>query len=184
MKITFLAFIVSLLFSACTLVNSTNIPGKEVKEFPAFMQGKYELQYPASMQTYMEDYKTLAEIRSNGIAIVNEGEESFIPLEDSLSISKLGKEYFISMGATPALNVFKVVKKGNNLELYGLNAKDGTTAEQLKAYFSHVELLTDLDAESGEINETIQVTIDEKKLKKYYKSDLVLGEPFMLKRIQ
>ncbi len=63
--------------------------------------------------------------------------------------------------------VMKVIKTGTGLELQGINAKEGVKEEQLKPYFSKVEVVSELDEESGEINESYHVTIDDKKLKKY-----------------
>lgn len=173
-----------ILLSSCTIITSTNAPGKAQNAFPKSMIGKYELIYPESFQGMMEgaDMKTTVQIKSDEL-ILNSGEgDSHMKINDSISVTKLGKQYYLCMGKAPVLNVFKVIKKGKDLELHSMNAKDGVTAEQLKAFFSDVTTNSDLDEETGEITESYTVTIDDKKIESYYKSDIIHVEPFTLKR--
>lgn len=88
------------------------------------------------------------------------------------------------MGKAPVLNVFKVVAKGKDFEFHSMNAKSGVTADQLKPFFSDVKTDSSLDEETGEVTESYVVTIDDSKIEKYYSSDLIHVEPFMLKRIK
>lgn len=170
--------------NSCTIVTSTNAPGKPEKAFPKAMIGKYELIYPESFQGMMEgaDMKTIVQIKSDEL-IMNSGEgDSHMKLNDSISINKLGKQFYLCMGKEPSLNVFKVIKKGKDWELHSMNAKEGVTGDQLKPFFSQVTINSDLDEETGEITESYIVTIDDKKIDSYYKSDIIHIEPFTLKR--
>lgn len=186
MKIALYFTGVLILLNSCTIVTSTNAPGKPEKLFPKSMIGSYELIYPESFQGMMEgaEMKTTVEIKSDEF-ILNSGEgDSHMKINDSISINKLGKQYYLCMGKAPVLNVFKVIKKGKDLELHGMNAKAEVTAEQLKPFFSQVTENSDLDEATGEITKSYAVTIDDKKLDKYYKSDIIHVEPFTLKRIK
>lgn len=170
--------------NSCTIITSTNAPGTAEKAFPKTMIGKYELIYPESFQGMMEgaDMKTLVEIKSDEL-IMNSGEgDSHMKLNDSISVTKLGKQYYLCLGKAPVLNVFKVIKKGKDLELHSMNAVEGVTADQLKPFFSEVTTSSDLDEETGELTESYAVTIDDSKLDSYYKSDILQKECFTLKR--
>ncbi len=170
--------------NSCTIITSTNAPGKPEKTFPKSMLGKYELIYPESFQGMMEgtEMKTIIEIKSDEL-IMNSGEgDSHMKINDSISVTKLGKQYYLCMGKEPVLNVFKVIKKGKDLELHSMNAKEGVTADQLKPFFSQVTVNTDTDEETGETTESYVVTIDDSKIDSYYKSDVIHVEPFILKR--
>lgn len=170
--------------NSCTIITSTNAPGKAEKAFPKTMIGSYELVYPESFQGMMEgaELKTTVTIKSDEL-IMNSGEgDSHMKINDSISVTKLGKQYYLCMGKAPVLNVFKVIKKGKDLELHSMNAKEGVTADQLRPFFSQVTINSDVDEETGEITDSYTVTIDDKKIDSYYKSDIIHKEPFMLKR--
>lgn len=170
--------------NSCTIITSTNAPGKPEKVFPKSMVGNYELIYPESFQGMMEgtEMKTTVVIKSDEL-IMNSGEgDSHMKINDSISVNKLGKDYYLCMGKAPVLNVFKVLKKGKDLELHSMNAKEGVTADQLKPFFSQVTTNADKDEETGEITESYVVTIDDSKIDGYYKSDIIHVEPFTLKR--
>lgn len=172
--------------NSCTIITSTNAPGKAEKAFPKTMIGKYELVYPESFQGMMEgaDLKTTVEIKSDEI-IMNSGEgDSHLKINDSISVTKLGKQYYLCMGKAPVLNVFKVIKKGKDLELHSINAKPEVTADQLKPFFSEVVTTSSVDEETGESTDSYVVTIDDKKIDSYYKSDIIHVEPFTLKRMK
>ncbi|AEA43919.1 hypothetical protein [Fluviicola taffensis] len=175
-----------LLLNSCTIVTSTNAPGKPEKAFPKSMIGSYELIYPESFQGMMEgaEMKTTIEIKSDEL-IMNSGEgDSHMKINDSISINKLGKQYYLCMGRSPVLNVFKVVKKDKDFEFHSMNAKEGVTADQLRPFFSEVTTTSDLDEETGEITDSYTVKIDDKKIDSYYKSDIIHVEPFTLKRVK
>ena len=172
--------------SSCTIITSTNAPGKAQKTFPKAMVGSYELIYPESFQGMMEgaEMKTTVEIKSDEL-ILNSGEgDSHMKINDSISVTKLGKQYYLCMGKAPVLNVFKVIKKGKDLELHSMNAKAEVTVEQLRPFFSEVTTNSNLDEETGELTESYVVKIDDKKIDSYYKSDIIHVEPFTLKRIK
>lgn len=176
----------SMMLFSCTVITSTNSPGKEQSKIPTFMQGKYELIYPESFGSIMGEQKVFIEIKENGLSIDDPEKATFIALNDSLSISKWKKEYFLNFGEKPELSVYKVVKTNEGLELIGLNAVSNTTEEQLKPYFATVKQVVHKDEDTGESEEadvTFNVTIDAKKLKKYYSSDLISKETIGLKRI-
>jgi hypothetical protein len=170
--------------NSCTIITSTNAPGTLERTFPKSMIGTYELIYPESFQGMMEgaDMKTTVEIKSDEL-ILNSGQgDSHMKINDSISITKHKKNYYLCMGKAPVLNIFKVLKKGKDLELHSMNAKAEVTVEQLKHYFSEVKTTSTLDEETGELTETYVVTIDDKKIDSYYKSDIIHKEPFTLKR--
>lgn len=179
-------YIAGILFclQSCTIVTSTNSPGKPEKTFPKTMIGSYELVYPESFQGMMEgaDMKTTVEIKADEIIVSNSEGDSHLKINDSISVTKLGKQFYLCMGKSPVVNVFRVVPKGKDFEFHTMNAKPGTTADQLKPFFSNVTSESSLDEETGETTETFVVTIDDSKIEKYYKSDLVHIEPFSLKR--
>ena len=184
----YLTFIAGILFllNSCTIVTSTNSPGKAESKFPKSMIGNYELIYPESFQGMMEgsNMKTTVQIKSDEL-IMDSGEgQSHLKINDSISVNKLGKQYYLCMGKAPVLNVFKIIKKGKDLELHAMNAKEGVTVEQMKPFFSEVKSNSDLDEETGEITESYVVTIDDKKIDSYYKSDIIHVEPFTLKRVK
>ncbi|MDR0802343.1 hypothetical protein [Fluviicola sp.] len=173
-------------FQSCTIVTSTNAPGKPEKAFPKMMIGSYELIYPESFQGMMEgaDMTTTVEIKADEIIISNSEGDSHLKINDSIAVTKLGKRYYLCMGKAPVLNVFRVVAKGKDFEFHSMNAKSGVTAGQLKPFFSNVTTESSMDEESGEMTESFVVTIDDSRIEKYYASDLVHLEPFMLKRIK
>jgi len=185
MKIALITITGFLIFlNSCTIITSTNAPGKAEKAFPKSMVGNYELIYPESFQGMMEgtEMKTTVSIKSDEL-VMNSGEgDSHMKINDSISVTKLGKDYYLCMGKAPVLNVFKVIKKGKDLELHSMNAKEGVTADQLQPFFSQVTTNSDTDEETGEITESYVVTIDDSKIDSYYKSDIIHVEPFTLKR--
>ena len=65
-----------------------------------------------------------------------------------------------------------------------MNAKAEVTLEQLRPFFSEVTTNSNMDEETGELTESYVVTIDDKKIDSYYKSDIIHVEPFTLKRIK
>ncbi|WP_300663512.1 hypothetical protein [Fluviicola sp.] len=171
---------------SCTIVTSTNAPGKPEKTFPKSMIGSYELIYPESFQGMMEgtEMKTTVRITPTELVTSNGEGDSHMKINDSISITKLGKQYYLCMGKEPALNVFKVIMKGKDLELHSMNAKSGVTAEQMQPFFSKVSTDSSVDEETGEITDSYIVTIDDSKIDKYYASDLIHVEPFTLKRVK
>lgn len=186
MKIALYIAGILLFLQSCTIVTSTNAPGKAEKTFPKAMIGSYELIYPESFQGMMEgaDMKTTVRITPTEL-ITSSGEgDSHMKINDSISVTKLGKQYYLCMGKEPALNVFKVIMKGKNLELHSMNAKSGVTAEQMQPFFSNVSTDSSLDEETGEVTDSYIVTIDDSKIDKYYASDLIHVEPFTLKRVK
>lgn len=59
--------------NSCTIVTSTNAPGKPEKVFPKSMIGSYELVYPESFQGMMEgaDMKTTVHIKADELIVSN-----------------------------------------------------------------------------------------------------------------
>src|SRR3954454_7713351 len=95
--------------NSCTIITSTNAPGKPEKTFPKSMVGSYELIYPESFQGMMEgaEMTTTVTIKPDEL-IMNSGEgDSHLKINDSISVTKLGKQYYLCMGKEPVLNVFK-----------------------------------------------------------------------------
>lgn len=176
--------ILILTISSCTIVTSTNIPGKTLNKIPKKMLGNYELQLPSEMSSMLGDENKLFVTLESERMVTNDGkDESFTKLGDSLFFSIIGKDVYMSMGAAPSLTVYKVVQKGKDLELYSLFANEGVSAQQLSPYFSNVEEIPGELDENGEIGPSnMSVTIDDSKLASYFKSGLQMTDPFILKR--
>jgi len=173
----------TLLLSSCTPVTSTNLPGKKANEVPKAMRGKFELIYPETFAGLMEESgeKTFVTFKADGL-LMDSDEEKMSKLNDSLFISSIGKQWYISLGAAPELNVFKVVKKGKSFELYPMYSMETITSDDLTPYFSNVKEEVSEADENGEGGgvASFNVTIDDSKLDSYFKSALPSSEPFKL----
>lgn len=99
-------------------------------------------------------------------------------------VSTIGKTTYLSLGEQPYFTVFKVAYSGKDILLYPMYANQGTTKEQLEPYFSNVEEVIPEVVEGEEPGDvSYSVTIDDKKLDAYFKSDIPLKDPYRLKRI-
>lgn len=180
----FLSYITSLLIilSSCTVVTSKNIPGKTVATFPKNMQGFYTLKYPESFAAMMEGVSSDVEINANQILMTTDGKENVMQLNDSLFLSKIKKDLYLSIGAEPSLTVFKLVKDGDNWNLLPMFTENASI-EDMRPYFETIEA-TQMPSEDGEGegNLIYEVTINDKKLASYFKSDLPSKDPFKLIR--
>lgn len=176
-----------LLFSAsCTSVSSKNLPGKKAASFPKKMIGEFEVVYPEDFAALLggEDAKTYVTFTKNVMTFKNIEGETSTNLGDSLYVTSIGKTFYLSMGEAPNFTLFKVAYSGKDILLYPLYANQGTTKEQLDPYFSDVEeILPEIveGEEPGDIS--YSVTIDDKKLDAYFKSDIPLKDPYRLKRV-
>lgn len=186
MKLGLYILTLAIIISSCTTITSSNIPGTKEQAFPSFMKGKFELVYPESFQGFMEgeENKTTLDIQNTKIILLNSEGESTMKLNDSLYISKIKKQYYLSMGESPNFSVFKIIRVGPDLELHALSAKTGTTEEQLKPFFSSIKNDSKMVEETGEMMDSYVVTIDNQKIDRYYKSEYIHVEPFTLKKIK
>jgi len=170
--------------TSCTPVTSTNLPGKKLDAIPKNMRGKYELVYPGEIGAMMgdSDAKTIVTLTADEMIFNGVDGESVSKLNDSLFITKVGKQIYLSMGAAPEFNVCKVVKNGSTFEFYPMYSAEYITAEALAPYFSNVEeVIGEPDEETGEPGmSSFRVTIDEKKLDSYFKSEYPSKDPFKL----
>src|SRR5574343_417490 len=168
-KYIFFFIVLFLLSTSCTSVSSKNLPGKKAQSFPKKMIGEFEVVYPEDFAALLggEDAKTYVTFTKNEMILKNiEGETS------------------TNLGEAPYFTVFKVAYSGKDILLYPLYANEGTTKEQLEPYFSNVEeVLPEIveGEEPGDIS--YSVTIDDKKLDAYFKSDIPLKDPYRLKRV-
>jgi hypothetical protein len=171
-------------FTSCTVVTSTNAPGKKQNKMPKGMIGRYELEYPGDLASIMEGAgKTYVEIKSDRLVIESEGEQNESLLNDSLYFSTIGKQQYLCLGKEPSLSVFKVVKDKKDLLLYTMCASDYIDQSRLSPYFSNVqEVPGEIDEDGQPGDPSFVVTIDDKKLDSYFKSDIPSKEPFRLKR--
>lgn len=186
MKRSYYILALLIIVSSCTTITSSNIPGAKVDVFPTFMNGTFELIYPESFQGFMEgeENKSTLVIRNTEILLSTSDGESTLRLNDSLYISKIKKQYYLSMGESPNFSVFKIIRVGPDLELHALSAKTGTTEEQLKPFFSSIKNDSKMDEETGEMMDSYVVTIDNQKIDRYYKSEYIHVEPFTLKKVK
>jgi hypothetical protein len=167
--------------SSCTPVTSTNVPGKKVNNIPKDMRGKFELVYPESFSGLMEESgeKTFITFKADEMVTFSES-ESVTKLNDSLFVSSIGKQWYISLGAEPELTVFKVVKKGKSFELYPMYSMESITADNLRPYFTDVKEIISEGDENGEGVSSFNVTIDDARLASYFDSELPSKEAFKL----
>lgn len=182
--IKFLFFSASLVvaLSSCTIVTSTNVPGKNLKKIPKTLQGHYELELGEDYAAFMGDQKMYVTFKSDRM-VVNDGTtDTETLLGDSLFVSRISKNYYLSMGAGTSYTVYKLKKEGKNLMMYPLFAEEGVTANDLKPFFKSVEEIPgEMDENGEEGAPSMSVSIDDAKLEDYYKSDLVMKEPYRLK---
>jgi hypothetical protein len=182
--IKFLFFSASLVvaLSSCTIVTSTNVPGKNLKKIPKSLQGHYELELGEDYAAFMGDQKMYVTFKSDRM-VVNDGTtDTETMLGDSLFVSSISKNYYLSMGAGTSYTVYKLKKEGKNLMMHPLFAEEGVTANDLKPFFKSVEEIPgEMDENGEEGAPSMSVSIDDAKLEDYYKSDLVMKEPYRLK---
>jgi len=176
-----------IILSSCTLITSTNVPGKIVAKTPKTFVGKYELQYPSDFASMMEGSgeKTYITLESDRMVVSNAEGDNTSMLGDSLFFSTIKKQTYLSMGAPPSLIVFKVVKSGKDINLFPMFGTEAANATSMQPYFSKV---TEVPGEPGEDGEpgtpTYEVTIDDSKLENFFKSDIVMKDPFVLKKVK
>jgi hypothetical protein len=183
---TFFIALLLLLNTACTGVTSTNLPGKKTTSFPKKMIGEFEVIYPEDFAALIgdsEDAKTYVTFTKNVMTFKNIDGETSTDLGDSLYVSVIGKTTYLSMGEQPSFTIFKVGYSGKDILLYPMYANQGTTKEQLQPYFADVQEIMPEYVEGEEPGDvSFSVTIDDKKLDSYFKSDIPLKEPYRLKR--
>jgi hypothetical protein len=175
-----------LLSTSCTSVSSKNLPGKKAESFPKKMIGEFEVVYPEDFAALLggEDAKTYVSFTKNAMIFKNIEGETSTNLGDSLYVTSIGKTFYLSMGEAPNFTIFKVAYSGKDILLYPLYANQGTTKEQLDPYFSDVEEILPEVVEGEEPGDiSYSVTIDDKKLDAYFKSDVPLKDPYRLKRV-
>ncbi|MFI5128675.1 MAG: hypothetical protein ACHQFX_01740 [Chitinophagales bacterium] len=167
----FLAVFVLVLFSSCTIILSTNIPGKSEKLLPKEWLGKYEVisasVFPEKRDSAQHE-KEYATIEANRIIWESRDGVKTYSLNDSLRYSVIsGQSKYISLLMPQGLYaVFKVIKNADTLELYSLSSEDEPKKAELNKYFSKVEKMKKGD------DEYYKVTIVEKKLDAYFKSSI------------
>ncbi|MES2557081.1 MAG: hypothetical protein V4604_13075 [Bacteroidota bacterium] len=170
-------------FASCTIVTSTNIPGETATKFPKNLSGKYILEYPEELSMLaVEGSDTYITFKGDEMIIDNTDGQTIAKLGDSLFFSTIGKQQYLSFGVSPQINVFKVVKKGKDLQLFSM-CGDVTSSSDLTGFFSDVKEVAGEVDENGEAGpSSYEVTIDDKKLDGYFKSSIPMKEPFLLKK--
>jgi len=149
------------------------------------MLGKFELVYPSELEAYMtEADKIEVEIKQKQLTTFDSKGEHTLALGDSVYFSKIGKDFYLSLQAAQSFHVFKVQYSGKNIELYSMAPQSGV--EGLEQYCEKIEN-EDLDG-NGEIDDDeslgmfLKVTIKDAEIAKYFKSDIPIKTPFLLKR--
>jgi hypothetical protein len=167
--------------TSCTVVTSTNVPGKKETKIPKNMLGKYKLEYPGDLAGLTEGNETMVTFKSDRVIVENAEGSSESILGDSLYYSTIKKQGYLSLGKEPNLSVFRVVKSGKDIHLFSLCATDYISAADLQQYFSSVEEIPGEVSDEGEPGTpSFVVTIDDQKLDKYYKSEIPMKDPFKL----
>jgi hypothetical protein len=179
-----LSYIAGLLIilSSCTMVTSKNLPGKKKTSFPKNLQGTYEFKYPKSLAEMIGEVNSELVIDANKIVMTTSGESNEMPLNDSLFLTTIKKDMYLSIGAEPSLTVFKLVKNGKNWDLFPMYT-ESATIDEMRPYFKDIQA-QEMPSEEGEETGNImyEVSIDEKKLASYFKSNLPSKDPFKLIR--
>lgn len=181
----FLTGLLLLTLASCTPVTSTNMPGEKLDKIPKNLLGTFELQYPGDLAELTADpaSKTYVTLKSDRIQMTDQNGDSETLLGDSLYFSKIGKQVYLSMGESPDFTVFKVVKKGKDIQLFCMYSESEINSDNLSPFFSNV---TEIEGEPDENGEpgmvSYRVTIDNSKLDSYFKSDLPMKDPFILKK--
>jgi hypothetical protein len=184
-KFLFFCATVLVTLSSCTIITSTNVPGKNVKKFPKSLQGHYQLELGEDFAAFMGDENKMFVTFKSDRMVVNDGTtDTETLLGDSLFVSKIKKGYYLSMGAGTNYTVYKLKKEGNDVIMFPLFAQEGITANDLKPFFKSVEEIPGEVDQNGEMGaSSMSVTIDDAKLEDYFKSELVMTQSFNLKFI-
>lgn len=169
--------------ASCTIVTSSNTPGKLQKAFPKKIIGEYEMKYPSSLETMAEGtgVSSTVSISKTSISIKTGDEVTNLALNDSLFYSTIGKQGYLSLGTAPNFTVLRLVRNGSDLELYTMNGSGSLSKEDLTPFFKEVVEEIDRD-ENDEETISYKVTIDDAKLEKYFQSELVDKDPIRLIR--
>jgi len=169
--------------SSCTMILSTNIPGKQQQTLPAEWLGKYEV-ITASLLPDKRDSanneKEFAIIESTRITWKSVDGDKIFSLKDSLRYSAIdgGSRYLSLLMPQGLFAVFKVIIKADTLELHSLSADDDIKKSELNRYFDNVERL-----KSGD-EEYYKVTIADKKLDGYFKTAIPSKEITKLVKVR
>lgn len=171
--------------ASCTIVTTTNIPGKTATKFPKNLKGKYVLEYPEALAMLaVEGVDTYITFKGNEMIVDNTEGQTVAKLGDSLFFSTIGKQQYLSFGVSPQINVFKVVKKGSDIQLFSM-CGDVTSSSDLTNFFSNVKEIQGEADENGETGATsYEVTIVDEKLDDYFNSSVPMKEPFLLKKVR
>lgn len=181
----FFAFagILATAMASCTVITSTNVPGKKETKIPKSLLGKYRLEYPGDLASLTEGNETTVTFESDRVIVENAEGSSESILGDSLYYSTIKKQGYLSLGKEPNVSVFRVVKSGRDIHLFTLCASDYVSASDLQQYFLKVEEIPGEMSDEGEPGTpSFVVTIDDQKLDAYYKSGIPMKDPFKLIR--
>jgi hypothetical protein len=163
-------------FSSCTMILSTNVPGKIESSLPEEWLGKYEVISEARMPERKDSTKAgkeFATIESNRITWESADGTKVFSLGDSLRYSVIyGQSRYLSLLMPQGLYaVFKVEKKDGMLKLYSLCSDDEDLKKwDLYDYFDNIEKM------KGDEEQYYKVTVVDKKLDAYFKSKVPSGE--------
>lgn len=168
------------LYSSCTMILSTNVPGKQEKTLPKEWLGKYEVvsaTHFSDKRDSVPSEKEYAIIESTRITYKGTDETKIFSLDDSLKYSVIyGQSRYLSLLMPQGLYaIFKVVKNADTLVLYSLSSDNEEIKKaDLTKYFQDVEKIKRQD------DEYYRVSIVEKKLDPYFKSPIPSKEPIKL----
>ena len=160
-----------IVLSSCTMILSTNVPGKQEKSLPKEWIGRYKIisspYFPEKRDTAQHE-KEYAIFESDRIIWEGADGTKVYSLADSLKYSVIyGQSRYLSLLMPQGLYaVFKVIKKDDGLELYSMSSDDEPRKGELNKYFAKVEKMKKHE------DEYYRVTIVDKKLDAYFKSSI------------
>jgi hypothetical protein len=180
------AFIAVLFFASCSHLVSTNYPGKPLNEFPKSWKGTYDVKFPSFLQFFLaggDSTESIVEIGTSNIIWTAGPTVSRYSTADSLKFTELnGNRYICLHNSHNQYTILRVKETSTGLELFGLTAENDVSAKELEPFFKKVEKLEagDEDDETG--IKLYEVTIDDKKIDKYFASKIPSKDPIVLKR--
>jgi len=182
--------------TSCTVITTRNIPGEQQTEFPKYLQGTFELVYPAEFQSLLDADSTAGttrvEIGPNKLTQIEEnGSRRELILGDSIFFSTIGNDTYLSMGAAPNFTVMRAEITEWETKLYAMYTYEEVTKKDLKKYFKKVKV-EKVEGEDGEeVSEeddlgmhNYVVTIRDNKLGDFFKSKYAPTNGFTLRRIK
>lgn len=129
-----------------------------------------------------EEYRMSIQFMKDRLRINDGYNNSDLQMNDSVFISAIKKNYYLTMGASPNYTVMKIKKYGKDLYLFPMFMNGETVASDVSGYFaSALDVPGEID-ENGEMGfPSISVTIDDAKLENFFSSPFCITDSFCLR---